>query len=86
MLSELGGPGQLENARQAVTHLAGSSARLELAKARFALAQALRAAEDLTGARDQLEQAASLAQDCGAVILAQRAAEAATGSRTVTRA
>jgi tetratricopeptide (TPR) repeat protein len=86
MLSELGGPDQLENARQAVTQLAGSSARLELAKARFALAQALLAADEITGAREELTQAAALAEDCGAVILAERAAKAAAGSATATRA
>jgi tetratricopeptide (TPR) repeat protein len=86
MLSELGGPDQLENARQAVTQLAGSSARLELAKARFALAQALLAADQITGAREELTQAAALAEDCGAVILAERAAKAAAGSATATRA
>jgi tetratricopeptide (TPR) repeat protein len=86
MLSELGGPDQLENARQAVAHLAGSSARLELAKARLALANALVAAEEITDAREQLTQAAGLAKDCGAVILAQRAMEAVAGPRTGTRA
>ncbi len=86
MLSELGGPDQLENARESVGQLAGSSARLELAKARLALGQALLGVNEVTEAREELAQAAELARDCGSVILARRAAEVSAGSATITRA
>jgi tetratricopeptide (TPR) repeat protein len=79
--AELPGPDRVELGREAVAHLGESSARLELAKARAALGDALAHSGSVTEARVEWQAAAELAQACGAAELARRAAEAAAGTR-----
>ncbi len=81
VLAELDGPDRVDVAREAVTRLTGTSARLELAKARAALADALAAAGLDAQARQEWSLAADLARACGAAGLARRAAGAAGGAR-----
>ena len=82
ILAELGGPDQLQVARGAVMELERASARLELAKARGALAQALANEQAADEARVQWTAAAELAGACGAEGLAALANEAASGRVT----
>jgi DNA-binding SARP family transcriptional activator/tetratricopeptide (TPR) repeat protein len=84
LLAELGGQDRLDVAREAVARLAETSAHLELAKARATLADALTAAGQDEEARGEWQAAAELAQQCGAVALAHRAAEAVGGSGVAT--
>ena len=81
ILAEIDGPDRVELAREAVTRLTGTSARLELAKAQTALAGALAAGGAVDDARSHRAAAAELAQICGATGLARVAAEAASSSR-----
>jgi DNA-binding SARP family transcriptional activator len=75
ILAELGGPDRVPLAREAVSHLEQTSARLELAKAHLALGLAL-AEEGLESeAFPELEAAANLARTCGAAGLARLATE-----------
>jgi DNA-binding SARP family transcriptional activator/tetratricopeptide (TPR) repeat protein len=81
ILAELPGPNRLEVARDAVASLTESSARLEAAKARATLGDALSEAGLIEEARAEWAAAAQLAHACGAAGLARRAAEAAGGER-----
>jgi hypothetical protein len=81
LLAELPGPDRVQVARDAVARLTGSSARLEAAKARATLADALAEAGSVGEARAEWAAAAELAQACGAAGLARRAAQAAGGER-----
>ena len=81
ILAEIEGPDRVEHAREAVTRLTGTSARLELAKAQLALADALARGGAVNEARSQWASAAKLAQICGAAGLARFAAEAANSSQ-----
>jgi tetratricopeptide (TPR) repeat protein len=81
ILAEIDGPDRVELAREAVTRLTGTSARLELAKAQMALADAMAAGGGVDDARSHWAAAAELAQICGAAELARVAAEAARSSR-----
>jgi tetratricopeptide (TPR) repeat protein len=81
VLAELPGPDRVETAREAVAHLGESSARLELAKARATLGDALAEAGAEAEARAEWTIAAELAHACGAAELARRATEAAAGTR-----
>jgi len=79
LLAQVGGPGALEHAREAVALLGRTSARLELAKAEAALGEHLAASGDVAGARESLRRALDGARWCGADALAARA-EAALGA------
>ena len=81
VLAELSGPDRVEIGREAVAHLGESSARLELAKARATLGDALAEAGSGAEARVEWDLAATLAAACGAAGLARRAAQAAAGAR-----
>jgi DNA-binding SARP family transcriptional activator/tetratricopeptide (TPR) repeat protein len=75
ILAELeSGTDRLAPARDAVAHLARTSARLELAKAQVALAVALGPDRDPTAAQAAWTRAHELAIECGANGLAQHAA------------
>src|SRR5581483_3960357 len=77
ILAETGGQDRLSNAREAVALLTPTSARLELAKAHAALADAHDAAGSAEEARREWARAAQMAEACGAAGLAGRAARAA---------
>jgi tetratricopeptide (TPR) repeat protein len=79
LLAQIGGPDALEHARQAVSLLSTSSARLELAKAHAALGEHLAARGDHAAATQALRQALDGALECGADALAARAAEGLAG-------
>ena len=79
ILAELPGPDGCRSAREAVDALTESSARLEAAKARATLGDALAEAGAAEEARAEWAAAAELAEACGAAGLARRAAEAAAG-------
>ena len=81
VLADLEGPDRIDVAREAVVRLTETSARLELAKARMALADALAAAGMSAEAQREWGSAANLAGTCGAAGLAQRAAQAAGGGQ-----
>jgi DNA-binding SARP family transcriptional activator len=81
VLAELPGPDRVEIGREAVGHLGESSARLELAKARATLGDALAETGAEDEARAEWTAAAEQSQACGATELARRAAEAAAGTR-----
>ncbi|HTU97327.1 MAG TPA: AAA family ATPase, partial [Solirubrobacteraceae bacterium] len=81
ILAGLPGPDRVDIGREAVAQLGESSARLELAKARAVLGDALAHSGDVTDARAEWNAAATLAQECGAAQLAGHAAEAAAGTR-----
>ena len=81
VVSELPGPDRVDMGREAAAQLGESSARLELAKARATLGDALAEAGFGAEARGEWNAAAELAQACGAAGLARRAAEAAGGTR-----
>jgi len=72
-----GGDGGIGLLREAVGVLDGSFARLELARARTDLGEALLAAGDAAAAREALADAVTLAHDLGAVALGRRASAAA---------
>jgi ATP/maltotriose-dependent transcriptional regulator MalT len=73
----------LEHLHEAATVLAGSTARLEEAKALAALGQTLRRVRRPTEAREPLRRALELAERCGAQALAETARSElyATGAR-----
>jgi DNA-binding SARP family transcriptional activator/tetratricopeptide (TPR) repeat protein len=73
LLAQIGGPDALEHARQAVSLLSTSSARLESAKAHAALGEHLAARDDRAGAVEALHRALDGARQCGADALAARA-------------
>jgi tetratricopeptide (TPR) repeat protein len=73
---------RLDLAREAVSSLEETSARLELAKARVVLARALAETGDEAGARGAWARAAELAAECGAEGLAASAARALEATRT----
>ncbi|MFL5862738.1 MAG: ATP-binding protein [Solirubrobacteraceae bacterium] len=81
ILAELPGPDRVQVARDAVSGLTESSARLEAAKARATLGDALAEAGFDGEARAEWAAAAELAAACGAAGLARRAAQAAGGER-----
>jgi DNA-binding SARP family transcriptional activator len=81
VLAELPGPDRVEIGREAVAHLGESSARLELAKARATLGDALAENGSAAEARAEWQAAAELAQTCGAAELARRAGQAGAGTR-----
>jgi tetratricopeptide (TPR) repeat protein len=81
IVAEVGGSGAVELAREAVVQLAPTSARLELAKARTELGNALAQEGSIDEARQEWGAAAELAQQCGAAGLARFAAEAANRRR-----
>src|SRR5205823_5293830 len=76
VLAALPGPApeRVLTAREAVSALSGTSARLELTKAHMVLAEALAAAGEGAEAAESAALAAALARECGAKGLAQRAA------------
>ena len=73
MLGRLERDAGLEQLEEAVAVLAGSNARLEHAKALFALGAALRHARRPAEAREPLREALELAAACGAPVLADAA-------------
>ena len=81
ILAELPGPDRVDVARDAVAALSETSARLEVAKARATLADALAEAGSTGEAEAEWAAAAALAEACGAAGLARRAADAAAGRR-----
>jgi DNA-binding CsgD family transcriptional regulator len=83
VLGTVRGDDGLDQLREAVEVLEGSTARLERAKALFALGRALRLARQPTEAREPLRRGLELATACGAAGLADdcRAELAASGAR-----
>jgi len=81
ILAELPGPDRVPVARDAVADLSESSARLETAKARATLGDALAEAGFAEEARDEWAAATAMAEACGAAGLARRVADAAAGRR-----
>jgi len=73
LLAQIGGPDALQHARQAVSLLSTSSARLELAKAHAFLGEHLAARNDRAGAAEAVRLALNGARECGADALAARA-------------
>jgi DNA-binding CsgD family transcriptional regulator len=67
------GPEAPERLREAVTHLARSPARLELARALVSLGEALRRAGRRAESREPLREGYELARRCGAATLAETA-------------
>jgi DNA-binding SARP family transcriptional activator/tetratricopeptide (TPR) repeat protein len=88
LLAELDGPAseRLAAAREAVTALNGTSARLELAKAQLVLAEALVIDGLAAQAAEPAAEAARLADECGAAGLAQRTAAISAGAGEITGA
>ncbi len=77
ILAGLGGPDQVDLAREAIARLEPGSARLELAKAEAFLAEGLARAGAGEEARAEWARTAQLAHGCGATGLARLAGEAA---------